>query len=335
MLHKILVEAVFSFKGYIKASLAIVGLSILLSCPVMGFTYKKPKETTHAIGSTEGIPGILKRALTSGKAFELLPEPKQGEWLAEHPERGQTFNQFVRSDPEKPAKQKDRIFLQPLGAFPKGLSPSVETLKAYARAFFALDVEVLAPLMTDAAGIRERRNPYTENRQILTRDILTLLKKQLPQNAFCALAITMEDLYPDPSWNFVFGQASFRDRVGVFSFARYHPAFYGERRGKNDQEILLRRSCKVLAHEACHMFQLEHCVFFKCLMNGSNHLQESDARLFHLCPVCLRKLHFSIGFDVVERYRSLLQFYDDFGFGPEAKWVSGRLKSILGPEEAE
>jgi archaemetzincin len=318
-----------------KASLTIVGLSILLSCLVMGFTYKEPKEITDAIGSTEGIPRTLKRALTPGKAFEMLPEPKQGEWLAEHPEPGQTFNQFVRSDPEKPAEQRNRMFLQPIGAFPKGLSPSVETLKAYACAFFAMDVEVLSPLMTDAAGIRERRNPYTENRQILTTDILTLLKKRLPQNAFCALVITMDDLYPDPSWNFVFGQASFRDRVGVFSFARYNPSFHGEKPGKNDQEILLRRSCKVLAHETCHMFQLEHCVFFKCLMNGSNHLQESDARPLNLCPVCLRKLHFSMGFDVVERYRSLLQFYNDFGFGQEARWVSGRLKSILGPEEAE
>jgi archaemetzincin len=62
------------------------------------------------------------------------------------------------------------------------------------------------------------------------------------------------------------------------------------------------------------MFQLEHCVFFKCLMNGSNHLQESDARPFALCPVCLRKLQSSIGFNVVERYRRLREFYDKAGF---------------------
>ena len=301
----------------------------------MGFAYKKPKEITRAIGSTEGIPGAMRSALKPGKAFEPLPEPKPGEWLAEHPEHGETFDQFVRSDPEKPAGQRNRIFLQPLGAFPKGLSPSIEALKAYAAAFFAMDVEVLSPLMTDAARIKERRNPYSGNRQLLTKDILTVLKKRLPQNAFCVLAMTMEDLYPDPSWNFVFGQASFRDRVGVFSFARYNPAFYGEEPGENDREILLRRSCKVLAHETGHMFQLEHCVFFKCLMNGSNHLEESDARPLHLCPVCLRKLHFSIGFDVVERYRGLLEFYNDFGFGREAGWTSDRLKTVSEPEVPE
>ena len=83
------------------------------------------------------------------------------------------------------------------------------------------------------------------------------------------------------------------------------------------------------------MFQVEDCVFFRCLMNGSNHLQESDARPLALCPVCLRKLQFSIGFDVVERYRRLLAFYNRVGFAQEAGWVSARLKAILGPEEVE
>jgi archaemetzincin len=318
-------------EGFMNHPVKIAFFALLLGCLAMAFTYKKQSEILDAIGSIEGMSLTFQRALEPGKAFEPLLEPKPGEWLAEHPEPGQTFDQFVRSDPAKPARQRNKIFLQPLGAFPTGRSPSVETLKAYASAFFAMDVEVLSPLMTDAAGIREHRNPYTGNRQILTTDILTMLKKRLAQNAFCALAITMEDLYPDPSWNFVFGQASYQDRVGVFSFARYNPAFYGEKPGMNDQEILLRRSCEVLAHEAGHMFQMNHCVFFKCLMNGSNHLQESDARPLALCPVCLRKLQFTIGFDVVDRYRGLLAFYDRVGFAQEASWVSDRLKTNLGP----
>jgi archaemetzincin len=187
--------------------------------------------------------------------------------------------------------------------------------------------------MIESAGVTARRNPYSGNRQVLTTDILALLKKRLPQDAFCALAITMVDLYPAPSWNFVFGQAAYRDHVGVFSFARYDPSFYGEKPARNHQEIQLRRSCKVLAHETCHMFQLAHCVFFKCVMNGSNHLQESDARPLTLCPVCLRKLQFGIGFDVVQRYQKLLDFYMQVGFDNEAAWVSARLEAILEHEE--
>jgi archaemetzincin len=139
----------------------------------------------------------------------------------------------------------------------------------------------------------------------------------------------MEDLYPDPSWNFVFGQASHQQRVGVFSFARYDPVFYGEKRSKDYQALLLRRCLKVLVHETAHMFSLAHCPYFRCAMNGSNHLQEIDARPLFLCPVCLRKLQFIIGFDIVNRYQKLLHFYDKIGFEHEAEWLSKRLQWIL------
>jgi archaemetzincin len=137
---------------------------------------------------------------------------------------------------------------------------------------------------------------------------------KLPRDAFCVLTITMEDLYPEPAWNFVFGQASLRERVAVFSFARYGAAFYGQERAADHQMVLLRRSCKVLAHETAHMFGLAHCIFSNCVMNDSSHLDESDRRPMHLCPVCLRKLQFSVGFYVVQRHEKLAGFYEAVGF---------------------
>lgn len=38
--------------------------------------------------------------------------------------------------------------------------------------------------------------------------LLKYLKKKKPKDAFCIVGITMIDLYPKDSWNFVFGQAS-------------------------------------------------------------------------------------------------------------------------------
>jgi archaemetzincin len=118
------------------------------------------------------------------------------------------------------------------------------------------------------------------------------------------------------------------ERVGVYSFARYDPAFYGEPRGKDYPALLLQRSIKVLTHETGHMFGLTHCIYFHCVMNGSNHLQESDRRPLHLCPVCLRKLQFSVGFDVVKRYEALARFYRQMGLEDEAAWVGRRLEKI-------
>jgi archaemetzincin len=205
----------------------------------------------------------------------------------------------------------------------------VAKLCDFAAAFFAMEVKTL-PEVRISASFTTRRNPSTGNLQILTADVLNLLKLRLPSDAFCILAITMEDLYPDASWNFVFGQASPRERVGVYSFARYDPAFYGEPQTPDYGALVLRRSHKVLAHETAHIFGLAHCIYFSCLMNGSNHLAESDRRPLHLCPVCLRKLEWSIGFDVVERYASLERVTDEASFMDEAEWLSRQLKTLSG-----
>jgi len=192
-----------------------------------------------------------------------------------------------------------------------------------------LDVNVLAELDIAGSGVTTRLNPHTHNRQLLTTDILALLQARMPHDAYAILGITMEDLYPDPSWNFVFGQASLHEGVGVYSFARYDPRF-NDPHARASGTLLLQRSCKVLAHEMTHMFGIHHCIYFHCLMNGSNHLAESDARPMHLCPVDLRKLQRSIGFDVVEQYRRLLQFHLSAGFTEEASWLSRRLDFITG-----
>ncbi len=301
----------------------------------MNFKPPTASEILKAIGSTKELSDNLRKALEPGGDFEPIPIPKSGDWLAVHRETGQRFDEFVKSKPNRPDKIRRKIYLQPLGEFPEGKIPLAERLREYAGAFFALQVETLPSISLSGENITTRTNPYTRNRQILTGDVLAILKRNVPSDAFCVLAVTMEDLYPEPSWNFVFGQASLRERVGVYSFARYDPAFYGQKRGKDYEKVLLRRSCKVLAHETGHMFGLTHCIYFKCSLNGSNHLKESDSRPMHLCPVCLRKLQYSIGFDVVSRYHNILQFYRNVGFKEEVQWIIKRLRWILGDKAAK
>lgn len=63
-------------------------------------------------------------------------------------------------------------------------------------------------------------------------------------------------------------------------------------------------------------------------MNGSNSLNESDRRPLVLCPPCLKKLQWNIGFDALARYRRLLGFYRENDLGPEAEWVEKRIRRI-------
>ena len=312
-----------------------IGMALLLlGVTAMSSEKSGDLQTPWALGLTEDLPVELKRALIPSDDFEPMPRPGPNDWLAVHPEAGQSFEQFVQSSPNRPGDKRSILYLQPLGEFRPDAAPSLTLLREYAAAYFQMEVRVLANLDLEKQKITTRRNPTTHNRQLLTTDVLTILKKQIPADAFCLLGITMEDLYPEPSWNFVFGQASLRERVGVYSFARYDPAFYGQPRGNDYPKILLRRSGKVLVHETGHMFGLHHCIYYRCVFNGSNHLAESDARPMHACPVDLRKLQHSIGFSVTRRYADLYRFYRKAGFDDEAQWTRHRLDWILGKDEA-
>ncbi|HYS52414.1 MAG TPA: archaemetzincin [Thermoanaerobaculia bacterium] len=257
------------------------------------------------------VHGSALACLLDPAAFEPMPRPGPNDWLANHPEKGQTVDEFVHSRPNKSDPQHRTIYLQPLGTFELG------PLKEFTEAFFMMPVMVRPPIDLKRARITSRNNPYSGQQQLLTTDILAFLHRQLPADAFCMLGITTIDLYPDPSWNFVFGQAALRDRVGVYSFARY---------GGDGPKIFSQRSCKVIAHETSHMFGIEHCVFYRCALNGSNHLAESDARPMHLCPVDLRKLQWSVDFDAIERYRRLRAVCERAGFTEEANWYAAEIR---------
>lgn len=262
---------------------------------------------------------------------DTMTEPKPGEWLYEIGEKGQTFDEFVKGKWERPDSRYRTIYLQPLGNFPEKKSPDVKLLKHFAQSFFMMPVTVLPVIDVDTLNITSRENPFTFNRQLLTTDILDYLELHFPSDAYCLAAITIHDLYPESSWNFVFGQASLIRRVGVFSFARYDPAFLGQHHDLHPADlnkIILKRSCKVLSHEIGHMFGMYHCIYYHCGMNGSNNLQESDSKPIHLCPICLRKMYYSIGFDVKKRYEQLQKFYQSVGFKNYVKDIGDLLKAV-------
>lgn len=275
-------------------------------------------------------PLVLRRALDGTMDVESLPAPGPLDWLANHDEEGQTYEEWRVCRRHAPDARRTTIRLLPLGDLGRGDFPSIEVLASYAETFFGMParpVEGAGAPPTFAA----RRNPHTGRPQILTTDVLDWLAKDLPRDAFCVLALTTTDLYPEPAWNYVFGQASFFDRTGVFSFARYDPAFDGSKRDASTPLLVLRRALKVMTHEIGHMFGLEHCVRARCLMNGVNHLGEADATPMDVCPVCLAKLHHAIRFDVLARERALEAWRRSHGLVEEADRCAARIARWTAP----
>merc|ERR1719454_83964 len=94
---------------------------------------------------------------------------------------------------------------------------------------------------------------------------------------------------------------------------------------EEQRSAMLRSTCKVVAHETCHIFGIRHCVYYQCVMCGSNNLQEAGKKPLFLCPVDLRKLHSALNFDIVLRYRALLDICSEFGWTDDAAWLEQRL----------
>jgi archaemetzincin len=285
-------------------------------------------ERVKALGSTEKLPAVFRKAVLGFDDFERLPAPGSSDWLAQHKERGQSFDKFVKSKPNVPDKKRNKLYFQPIGDFPEGRSPSLKALKECATLTFGLPVVFMKPIALSELKVKTRINGGSGQKQVRTVEVMNHLAKKLPDDAYCCLGITMTDLYPGRQWNFVFGVASLFRRVGVYSFARYDPAFYGGERDKKTKALILLRSCKVLIHETGHMFGLEHCIYFNCVEAGANHLEESDGQPMHFCPICLRKLYHVSPFDVVKRYKKLQGFYKSNGLLAEARWIEERLKGL-------
>ncbi len=296
--------------------------------PLRSFSIPTMDVCIAAIGPLDGLPENTRRAFTPGSDFDLINPPKRADWLSMFPEGGQTFEEYRKERPAPIMETGKEISLLPIGDFPPGDTPDILKLADFTRAFFSCEVGLLPQEPVSRFEANRRINRTTGKPQLLSTEILDNLKKRLLPTSFCILGITMSDLYPDPAWNFVFGQASLDDWTGVFSFARYDPVFYGQPRNPESERLLLKRSCKILAHETGHIFGLFHCVYFQCLMNGSNHLAESDSRPFHLCPVCLRKLHQAHPFDIPSRYRKLRDFWKAEAFDTEVGWLEKRISFI-------
>ncbi|MCB9751268.1 MAG: hypothetical protein H6713_14930 [Myxococcales bacterium] len=301
-----------------------------------------PQARQAAIGPLDHLAPELRAAFVETAQFRPLQPPEPGDWLYRVRERGQTFEAYARSDanqPAKPGEGRDTIYILPIGSFPDGFiveeervvlvrSPAPEVLEDYAERFFAMPVSVLDPLPADEFEVRRRIRHGRD--QLYAPELLERLVPRVPADGFALIALTNDDLFAEDAQEFSFGYASLTGRVGVYSFARYDPQFNGEARGAFFLDLILRRSLKIMAHELGHMFGLEHCVHYACVMNGAADLVETDRAPPFLCPVCMRKLQFATGFDPVPRYRALVEFYEERELDDEQRWLAGRLAFITG-----
>jgi archaemetzincin len=262
-------------------------------------------------------------------AFPPLPPAGPNDWRSRHPEPAQPFAQFRRSRRRLVTPERRTLSIVPLGDVARA-GVEVEVLREHLAAYYGVPAAVLDEV--SAPSFTTRVNRATKRVQIRTGDVLDWLETRIPASTYGLVAVAEGDLYPEESWNFVFGQATLATGVGVFSLARMDPSFPAESapatRSASEREVILRRGLKIVTHEVGHMFGIEHCLEGLCLMNGCNHMDEMDRAPLHMCPECLHKVVHATGADVLERYRLLETLYRRIGLAAEAEWVASRRAAL-------
>lgn len=297
-----------------KRLLAIVGIAGLLSLACNGGA--APAADAASRADTGNLTAIRDAMGKVKPFFQIKGKPKPGDWLENQPEAGQTFDQYLASNPNRPTAARTTIYIQPLGSFTAKEQKLLDATVDLLGRMYNVPVKKLEPLKLDVIPDKARRiNASTHKEQLLTEYILDdLLPPRRPADAVALLTLTTSDLWPGHEWNYVFGQASLTERVGVWSSARYGDPNASE----EAYQLCLRRMCKVAVHETGHMFGIEHCTAYECGMNGSNNLPESDREPLAFCPECSAKIWWACGARPGKWYGSLAKFAEKHEFKDEA-----------------
>jgi len=243
-----------------------------------------------------------------------IQEPKYGEWLERNKERGQTFTEYWNKDgnikPIQPTEKRKKIYFQLYGHFNETQLRLMDSVQRFLSIFYELPIQRLEQKSLDSTQL-DTTNWRVQQRtgfQVKTGFILDSLEKNLPSDGVLLVGFTTNDLYPSQKWSFVFGQARLHDRVGVWSMVRFGDADLISQ-DTDAFNLALQRTCKTAVHEIGHIFSLQHCIFYRCAMQGSNNLTELDGHPSYFCPVCDAKIISNLNLPLSQRYENLAAFW--------------------------
>jgi archaemetzincin len=255
---------------------------------------------------------------------QKMGKTKPGDWLATRKEPGQSFRQYIYSSPAIPNKRRKVIYIQPIGSFTEDERKIVKKTAKYLNIFYGLPVITQKDLKLSIIPNKGRRKNWGQEQLLTTYILYNVLKPKLPDDAMLMLGMTATDLWPGKGWNFVFGQASLRERVGVWSINRNgNPSG-----GKEHFKLCLIRTLKTASHEAGHMFSIRHCIAYECGMCGSNSRDESDCRVMAFCPECVGKVLWATGNNPIKRFQKLIKFCKENDLKDEQQFYTKSLKTL-------
>src|SRR5437868_827640 len=127
-----------------------------------------------------------------------LPAPRPGDWLAEHEESGQTFDEYRNAQPVRRSDRLSTIDLCFVGDFDEAQRRVLDLTRQYLALFFDCPVTVHRHVPLASIPARARRtHPSWGDPQVLTGYVLhELLGPGRPTDALAYVALTATDLWP-------------------------------------------------------------------------------------------------------------------------------------------
>ena len=173
------------------------------------FNFKIPNKQVRrgAIGSIDKLPeDSLKKILRTAENFHKpIYALENDDWVLSQKEYGQTFNNFLKDSYNLIDKERNIIYINPLQEMPLEF---LDNISLYCQSFFySMQIKLIKIVSLETLNVKSRINKDTGKKQYHTGQINSNMVKYVPKDAHCLISILLDDLYPEESWNYVFGEA--------------------------------------------------------------------------------------------------------------------------------
>ncbi|MGB2997162.1 MAG: hypothetical protein WBC59_00800, partial [Phycisphaerae bacterium] len=234
----------------------------------------------------------------------------------------QPLAEYIADRPPRQTRARHTLYILPVGPTNEVFWQHLRSIRVFLETYLTLPVELLPAVELGNAPSRLRPNSKEEVRQYETGFLLdNVVVPRRPDDAFSVLGLTLEDLYAenDKRWTGLLGTWWSNPPAAIYTMWPFPDRV---RSSDNRYTACLARSLCIAARGAVRTLGITPCRRYCCV---SNQVAPGE-RTIHLCPECLKKLRWNVGFDLVDRYEALRRLYVRLGMKDEAAWVVKRIQ---------